>query len=167
MEKCRTEHSFCSKDEDFPLPSRVIDVGSDSREPFLCNTKGQMGKWVTLSHCWGNHTPSRTTLGTLRQNKTSLPLNELQINFQDAICITRKLGFQYLWIDALCIIQDSPEDWAREASQVYEIYFGASLNISAATGSSRLECIFSSDNKNRCHMKPLFHLESYSATLAV
>lgn len=51
--------------------------------------------------------------------------------FQDAVTITRNLGIQYLWIDSLCIIQDSVEDWARESAQMGRIYRDASITIFA------------------------------------
>ncbi|KAM5521195.1 HET domain-containing protein [Fusarium oxysporum f. sp. phaseoli] len=35
--------------------------------------------------------------------------------FQGAITVTQKLGFRYLWIGSLCIIQEDVVDWAREA----------------------------------------------------
>jgi hypothetical protein len=49
----------------------------------------------------------------------------------DALTITRQLRFQYLWIDALCIIQDSAEDWAEESPKMASIYGQAALMISA------------------------------------
>ncbi|KAJ4287046.1 hypothetical protein N0V88_007811 [Collariella sp. IMI 366227] len=55
---------------------------------------------------------------------------------QDAMAVTHRLGFEYLWIDALCIIQDSPEDKQREISQMHNIYQSAAVTIVAATASS-------------------------------
>lgn len=51
--------------------------------------------------------------------------------FQDAIAITRNLGIKFLWIDSLCIIQDSSEDWARESAQMGRIYRDATITIFA------------------------------------
>ena len=62
------------------------------------------------------------------------PLEMLPQTLRDAVVLTRYLGLQYLWIDALCIIQDSPEDWAAEAARMKEVYGGATITI-AATGS--------------------------------
>jgi hypothetical protein len=53
-------------------------------------------------------------------------------NFRDAINITRMMGFRYLWIDSLCIIQDSPEDWEMEAARMGDVYANASITIAAA-----------------------------------
>src|SRR5204863_5556002 len=51
--------------------------------------------------------------------------------FQDAILITRALGLQYTWIDALCILQDSEDDWRYESALMSKIYGHGSVNLSA------------------------------------
>jgi hypothetical protein len=56
-------------------------------------------------------------------------------NFRDAIRITQGLNLRYLWIDALCIIQDSAEDWAAEAAMMGQYYRGAALTICAVSAS--------------------------------
>lgn len=48
--------------------------------------------------------------------KSGIPFGELPKNFQEAIFVARKLGISYLWIDALCIVQDSHQDWTQQAS---------------------------------------------------
>ncbi|PVH85045.1 heterokaryon incompatibility, partial [Cadophora sp. DSE1049] len=58
-------------------------------------------------------------------------LAELPKTFRDTVVVTRRLGIRYLWIDSLCIIQDSSMDWARESSKMQGVYAGAILNISA------------------------------------
>lgn len=55
----------------------------------------------------------------------------LSKSFQDAITIARCLHIRYLWIDALCIIQDSNEDWAIESAKMAQYYKGGSVMISA------------------------------------
>ena len=44
------------------------------------------------------------------------------ISVQDAITVTRKLGIRYLWVDALCIIQDSNSDKANEIREMGNVY---------------------------------------------
>jgi hypothetical protein len=56
--------------------------------------------------------------------------------FRDAIVITKELGIQYIWIDSLCIIQDSASDWAYEASRMASVYLGALVTIAAVWGSN-------------------------------
>lgn len=55
--------------------------------------------------------------------------------YHDAILITRYLGIRYLWIDAICILQDDPDDWERESAKMQGIYMGSYCTI-AATGST-------------------------------
>lgn len=51
--------------------------------------------------------------------------------YHDAILITRHLGIRYLWVDALCIIQDDPEDWRRESAKMRNIYQKSFCTIAA------------------------------------
>jgi hypothetical protein len=62
----------------------------------------------------------------------SLPIVMLPKTIQDAIKVTRKLGIQFLWIDALCIIQDSRIDKSKEINSMGQIYKNATLTIAAA-----------------------------------
>jgi hypothetical protein len=41
------------------------------------------------------------------------------------------MGFCYLWIDSLCIYQDSIEDWLHELYMMGDIYKGGICNIAA------------------------------------
>lgn len=49
--------------------------------------------------------------------------------FQGSIYLARELEINYLWIDALCIIQDGITDVYREIASMGDIYQGALLNI--------------------------------------
>lgn len=60
-----------------------------------------------------------------------MPLEEMPQTFRDAVRITRRLGLKYLWIDSLCICQDDPEDWAREAGRMADVYSNAYVVIAA------------------------------------
>lgn len=53
---------------------------------------------------------------------------------QDAVELVRRLGIQYLWIDALCIIQDNPRSWKVNAYNMDLIYGNAVFPICAAEG---------------------------------
>ena len=62
-----------------------------------------------------------------------IPTFTLPQTIQDAITITRKLGLQYLWVDALCIIQDSASDKDKEIAKMDRIYQNSQLTIFAAS----------------------------------
>jgi hypothetical protein len=116
------------------LPTRVVDVGpSDgSKEPCILETNGSKGMYLTLSHCWGNGTVTKMVHGNLEERKKRISMNELSSNLRDAVIVTRQLEFQYLWIDSLCIIQDSRADWETEASRMAQVYNRSTLTLSAA-----------------------------------
>jgi len=57
---------------------------------------------------------------------------QLSKTFQDALIITRRLDLRYLWIDSLCIIQDSEEDWQEQSACMGQVYSNSYCNIAAA-----------------------------------
>jgi hypothetical protein len=127
------------------LPSRVIDVGpsNGSQEPFLYETHNNRGIYVTLSYRWEDFESFKLTLYKIPNYKTSIPLTTLSKTIQDAITPTRKLHIRYLWIDALCIIQDSLNDWFKEAANMATIYRNSLLTIAAGDSSRHPNGIFS------------------------
>ena len=117
------------------MARRLICVGpSDgSREPYLIDSENTPRKYVALSYCWGSAKPLVTTVENLDEHKRVIPMQMLPQTVQDAVSITRKLGLDFLWVDALCIIQDSEdaEDWQIESSKMDAIYKNALLTIAA------------------------------------
>lgn len=91
--------------------------------------------YLTLSHRWGNP-PSlllnQKTKYLLNNDITTdlLACTEAAV-FRHAIQVTRGLGFRYIWIDALCIMQDDGSEKTAEIMQMDQIFFGCALNISA------------------------------------
>lgn len=76
------------------------------------------------------------------QFRAGRPLADFPATLRDAITITRALGIRYIWIDALCIIQDSTEDWTREAARMCGVYRGAVVTIAASCAARTVEGIF-------------------------
>ncbi|KAI1497742.1 heterokaryon incompatibility protein-domain-containing protein [Biscogniauxia marginata] len=107
-------------------PSRLLDVKSFSNDVRLVDVKGPGMPYAALSYCWGGnaalHTSYITTQRTLDANRQRIMYSSLPKTLRDAITICRRLEIQYLWIDALCIIQDSPSDWQLEAIKMGPIY---------------------------------------------
>jgi hypothetical protein len=115
------------------LPTRVIDVGppDGSQNPFLWVTDGASGEYISLSHCWGKTKPFTTTAATLEARRSGFTMEMLPKTFQDAITITRSVGVRFIWIDSLCIIQDSPTDWVHESSRMADIYAESFFTLAA------------------------------------
>ncbi|KAF2269633.1 HET-domain-containing protein, partial [Lojkania enalia] len=100
--------------------------------------------WVALSHCWGRteeDAPWKLTKARVQQYTAEIPWNLMPRTFQEAIEISRALGERYLWIDSLCIIQDSKEDWSIQSSAMCDIYSNSVVTISTATSSVHEGCI--------------------------
>jgi Heterokaryon incompatibility protein (HET) len=135
---CATEHRLCAQKRNEFLPTRLIDISTHTDIlPRLLETSEIVSgiKYATLSHCWGKHMPKRLQQDNLLSMKTKIVFSELSKTFKDAMRITKYLGLRYIWIDSLCIIQDSKEDWQREASLMSKVYTNSACNISA-TGAS-------------------------------
>lgn len=60
-------------------------------------------------------------------------MQDFPATIKDAVVLTRALGICYLWIDALCIIQDSKEDWETESALMANIYRHSTVTIVAST----------------------------------
>ncbi|KAH8597031.1 hypothetical protein B0O99DRAFT_509108, partial [Bisporella sp. PMI_857] len=60
-------------------------------------------------------------------------VKSLMKTFQDAMYVAMKPGFCYIWIDSLCIVQDSKSDWTREALKMRTVDSNSDLNIAATS----------------------------------
>ncbi|KAK0124819.1 hypothetical protein ONS96_008700 [Cadophora gregata f. sp. sojae] len=141
LKECTEHHLDCDTVREVELPTRLIKVGGTDKKPRLVITRDMRGKYATLSHCWGAEgrpRPLTTTKETLDERIAGISFDDLPRTFRDAIVVTRALGLTYLWIDSLCIIQDSREYWEKECKEMHSIYANAVINISAdsATDSS-------------------------------
>ena len=137
LSECLSHHTRCkyvTSAEDY-YPTRLIDLRANSlscelRLHFTSN--GPIKEpYMTLSHCWGKARILQLTSLTHERLQQGFALAELPPTFQDAIMVTRALGVNFLWIDALCIIQDSLEDWQHEATTMSQVYSNSMCNISA------------------------------------
>ncbi|KEY71445.1 hypothetical protein S7711_10102 [Stachybotrys chartarum IBT 7711] len=113
------------------LDDRVIFVGNETSPPHLVNGAGVCAPYYALSYCWGTTKARVTTKQTLEEHMQALPVENLAKTIREAIQITRKLGIDYLWVDALCIIQDDEIDWATQAALMHRIYSNAELTLSS------------------------------------
>jgi len=113
------------------LPTRVIDVNPSQEPEFprILETFRQHGDFVALSHCWGTKTRYVLDSTTRTELLEGMVMSNLPPAFRDAIKVTKGLGYRYLWIDSLCILQDSLEDWDHESGRMQEYYTNAILTI--------------------------------------
>jgi hypothetical protein len=85
--------------------------------------------YVTLSHRWGVVHSFITTKTRLKSRQDGFDLQELPKTYRDAAIVSSRLGFEYLWIDALCIVQDDMDDWLCESEKMGIIYRCATFTI--------------------------------------
>jgi Heterokaryon incompatibility protein (HET) len=138
LRDCTRDHK-CSVPRDATgfLPTRLLYLGPRSKQrqhhPEGCDSSmlqihtqadflGFNNSYTTLSHCWGGQGFVKLLSSNINDLRRQILLSSLPATFRDAILITQSLGFQYIWINSLCIIQDSIEDWTIEAGKMGEVY---------------------------------------------
>ncbi|KAK0711772.1 heterokaryon incompatibility protein-domain-containing protein [Lasiosphaeris hirsuta] len=129
---CASSHPLCRPPPSPFMPTRVLQVNEQVvrlRESF------DLGKnqWCALSYVWGGDQPVKTTKASLHKHYNGIAFDRLPQALGDAVRVCRALGVPYLWIDALCIVQDDPADLRSELSRMPEIYQYATATISAAS----------------------------------
>ncbi|KAF1954541.1 HET-domain-containing protein [Byssothecium circinans] len=147
IQECIDKHDHVSSGCDATLPLRFLHVSSAAAETYnihlvdtekLRQTKDL--KYTALSYCWGGVDKHKMTITRLANNSTrSLHFDSMPKTIQDAIKVTSKLGFSYLWVDSLCILQDDEEELQREIAKMSDVYSGAVVTIAATTASSASE----------------------------
>lgn len=146
-EKCNAVLDRSCKDE---RPSRLICITDNAVKLVLTEQWETMPRYATLSYCWGGADFIKTTRDKLDAFLNDIPFESLPKTFQDAIDISRRLGIEYIWIDALCIVQAQGEehalDWYQESGRMRYTYGRSYLNIAASIGKSPHE---------GCHHTPL------------
>ncbi|KAK4121139.1 hypothetical protein N657DRAFT_700609 [Parathielavia appendiculata] len=78
----------------------------------------------------------------MNQLRNSIDIAALPTSYGGAIMVCRQFGFRYIWINSLCIIQDSREDWQREALTMKEVYQNSVLNVTAAEAEESSDASF-------------------------
>ncbi|KAI1050861.1 hypothetical protein LB507_009299 [Fusarium sp. FIESC RH6] len=124
---CNTNHEDCASlvADSTPLIS-LIDCNR------RCLVHGSQGiRYVALSYVWGKTGRDFN----LPDRSYGVPLSRLPRTIGDAITVTKSLGFDYLWVDMLCIDQQSNEDKHRQIAIMDQIYRSADLTIIVAAGS--------------------------------
>jgi hypothetical protein len=77
-----------------------------------------------------------------------IPVANIPATIKDAIQVAKSFGYQYLWIDALCIIQDDPQDWQREASRMAQVYGNADLVLAASSATDSYEGFLNQERRH-------------------
>lgn len=138
LAECRKNHKLCQKFiAKQKYPSRLIDVRSEDSDAVRLHITAEEstdGDYFTLSHCWGEEgLVTKLTVETYESMRRGIPLSKLPRTFQDAIKFARFCGVKYIWIDSLCIVQDSTLDWEAESLGMGQAYANSLCNINATS----------------------------------
>lgn len=156
LRKCDQGHAGCLESASDELearwrPSRLLKIeqvlpGKVSKLSICEDLSDSPVQYMTLSHCWGTSRPLQLVEKSLLLFRNCIPLSEVPKAFMEACEITLRLGVSFIWIDSLCIIQDSEEDWLRESSMMATIYSHSYLNLAAAHSAGSSDGLFSVRN---------------------
>ncbi|KAF8851398.1 HET-domain-containing protein [Acephala macrosclerotiorum] len=138
------------------IPSRLLDVGQPDPSWSASATTPEKQKrdtlhliearkkfrgpvqYAALSYCWGGDLEGviTTVKETIDKHCENIAVRSLPRTLQDAITVCRGMRIRYLWIDALCIVQDDDKDWRREAAQMRHVYSNSLVTLAAHLASS-------------------------------
>ncbi|KAJ0117896.1 hypothetical protein J7T55_014346 [Diaporthe amygdali] len=161
------EHTTCRtwKLESRALPTRLVQInksknGKPGISANICETQDLPSStpYATLSHCWGDGVMFRLLKDNIEELKQDIPISQLPKVFQDALYAATEIGVCYIWIDSLCIIQDSEEDWTHEAKRMGDVYLYGEFNI-AATGYENGSFGLFNERKALSHVHPPLRFE--------
>lgn len=152
LQDCEQNHPACAPRHLTSLPKRLIDLlpGNDqdthskprAKLVFSENILETFPRYTTLSYCWGGERSFKTTIATVDAFHQQIPTPELPRTFKEAFETTRQLGIRYIWIDALCIVQDDKLEWEKEVAHMHDVYAGSFLTIQASEARSPSEGCF-------------------------
>lgn len=136
-EQCKARQASSASSFGASIPTRLIKItSSGTNVESICivsrpESESSVTAYLTLSHCWGGANIVKLKQENLVQFHKRIPPELLPKTFFDAIRITLLLGYEYLWIDSLCIIQDSTEDWLQQSKVMGSVYRNSTLTIAA------------------------------------
>lgn len=131
IQKCVSQHARCKQDNYKSPPTRLLELVGDKvylrRGADMFEDKPL---YATLTYCWGMGETMKTTTKTLAQYEGGIELMQLPPTLHDAVIVTQQLDLKCIWIDALCIIQNSQDDWEAECARMGDYYRFSYVTIS-------------------------------------
>ncbi|KAI0393365.1 HET-domain-containing protein [Xylariaceae sp. FL0594] len=144
LKRCVDTHHDCNrKTNPGYIPDRLVEFDHTSSTPtFRVAPRDKISErtqYLTLSHYWGQHQGEEDRLlltqGTYERLTEKRPISKLPKTFREAGEVAARLGFRYIWIDALCAFQDTEPNWRADSTVMAEVYRSSYLTL-GALGSS-------------------------------
>jgi hypothetical protein len=136
-----TTHARCNKSQFKKpgwYPSRLIDIGMQAQAKWNLRVLSQDGisdpnaSYMTLSYRWGQNSTLLLLGSNIDSFRAGNSICNLPLTFRDFFIVAHRFSIRYVWIDALCIIQDSTRDWEREAPTMRYVYANSACNVAAS-----------------------------------
>ncbi|TVY62268.1 hypothetical protein LSUE1_G009236, partial [Lachnellula suecica] len=121
------------------MPSRLLEISLEENGDYsirLHESNDEAASYIALSYIWGGPQACRTLTSNIEEHMQRIDSKKLPRTIMDAVRCTNNLDLKYLWVDSLCIIQDSPEDKAKEIGRMSIIYKNSYVTLSAAKATS-------------------------------
>lgn len=135
-QKCLEEHGTKCNNPLMVSPIKplwVVDVEGE------CIVPGRdCAAFVALSYRWGSHSwprVDREMLSTIRKPGALATAGMAPI-IRHAMSLTSAIGERYLWVDALCVIQDDSAETLHQLDLMGAFYANALITIVVADGDS-------------------------------
>ena len=132
LSECQDSHTSCRAALQRYTPKRLLEISHDNGT-FMLRSRASIDQYIALSYCWGGDQPSKTTKASLRAETQPRMIKTLPATIQDAIRVVQGLGFRYLWIDSMCIVQDDFDDVSEQLAEMHKIFRGAYMTILATS----------------------------------
>ena len=136
LDWCLSTHtdSRCTTVSEAAAPRRLIYLDATTQMARLVLTPPRLPRYAILSYVWG---PEEDNFKTLRRNLdqmfSGIPSSALPLTLQHVFQLVNDLSLSYLWVDALCIVQDDDVDKAAEIVNMASTYINAFLQIAATS----------------------------------
>lgn len=132
---CKHKHgAACNRSETGKSPAkRLLDVEKN------CIVDGpNVDEYFTLSYVWGMAAQFMLTKDVVNDSTNegffSSIGTKIPRSIRDAMQVCRNIGVRYLWVDALCIVQDDEQDKSDQIGLMDEIYGHALAVLIVAAG---------------------------------
>lgn len=141
IDDCTANHIECKQQERLARPSMLLHVSGTSALPTVRLVKvSELEvapiRYVCLSYCWGGEQRSMTTTSRLNTYLNGINTATIPKTILDAIRVTISMGYQYIWVDSFCIVQDSGPDKITELGRMTSIYSGAACTLCITSAKS-------------------------------
>lgn len=147
---CERNHPQCrpplyASDSTF-RPKRLLHIGHSEVKVVHDHNAD---RWACLSYCWGDK-PNvfKLTSHNLEQYKVGIARSTLPRLYQDAAQVCAWMGVEFIWIDAMCIIQDDHQDWIEQAALMASIFANGVFTIAAQDAAGPFESLLTDTYDN-------------------